>query len=444
MITLKSFPKKHYIFYSALVLSLAVLIIFSVYKNTQANEYANEIRMDYQRCFTELVQYVDDLSLSLEKAKCVNDPRQMMLLSGDIYRQAAEASANLALLPLKSEPLEKMSEFLSQVGSFSYSISLKMLDGKEVTEEEYKNLASLAKYAKVLADGLDKDLEDLYNGRLDISKAGKDVEKSQLNVALGELERQLHDYPALIYDGPFSSHLTDREPLFIQNKEKITAQEATKKAKTLMGKELGFNCVEEKGNIPTFYLTAKDGEVNYSVAITKAGGCLLYYLNDRPVYESVKTIADAKIQGVMFLEAAGYKDMKENYYEIVNNVAVINYSPRQEGYTLYPDLVKIKVALDTGEIIGCEARGYIMYHKEREIPEIKISSEEALAGINPNVDIRTITLAVIPQESGKEEFCWQVEGKVGERRCLIYINTRTGNEEKIFLLIESDTGVLAV
>lgn len=420
------------------------LTVFSVYKSTRAKEYANEVQMDYERCFTELVQYVDDLSLSLEKAKCVNDPRQMMLLSGEIYRQAAQASANLALLPLKSEPLENISEFLAQAGSFSYSISLKMLDGEEVTEEEYNNLKSLAEYSAILAQSLDKDLEDLYNGRLDISKAGRDTEKSQLNAAMGEIEEQLHDYPALIYDGPFSSHLTDREPIFIQNKGEITEQDATEKAKTLMGKALDFQCVEEKGSIACFYLTAAEGEQSYSVAITKKGGCLMYYLNDRAVYETRISMADAKIEGVKFLEAAGYESMKENYYETVNNVAVINYSPTQKGYTLYPDLVKIKVALDTGEIIGCEARGYIMYHREREIPEIKVSSEEALAKINPNVEVRSISLAVIPRDGGSEEFCWQVEGMVGERRCLIYINTQTGNEEKIFLLIESDTGVLAV
>lgn len=436
--------KLNYVLYGVLIVAIVGLSVFSVYKNTQAKDYENEIRMDYQRCFTELVQYVDDLSVTLEKSKFVNDPRQMMLLSGEIYRQAAQASANLALLPLKAEPLEHISKFLSQVGNFSYSLSLKMLDGNEISKEEYESLSQLTDYANILAKNLDKDLEDLYNGRLDIRKAASNTEESQINVVMGELEQQLHDYPALIYDGPFSSHLTDRESVYLTGKGEITREEAIEKAKTLMGKNLQFECVEEKGNIPSYYLTAKDGENSYSIAITKRGGCLLYYLNDRVVTEENKNIADAKIAGVEFLEAAGYKNMEENYYETISNMAVINYSPKQEGYTLYPDLVKVKVALDTGEVIGCEARGYIMYHKEREIPQIKISDTEALEKVNPNVDVKSISLAVIPQDSGKEEFCWQIEGEIDKRKCLIYINTQSGAEEKIFLLIESDTGVLAV
>ncbi len=436
--------KLHYILYTVLAIGIISLGIFSAYKSTQAKEYAHEIRMDYQRCFTELVQYVDDLSLSLEKSMFVNDPRQMMLLSGEIYRQAAQASANLAMLPLRAEPLEHISEFLSQVGNYSYSLSLKMLDGDNISTEEYNNLAELSRYASILTKSLDKDLEDLYSGRLNIKKAASDTEKSQIDTVLGEIEQQLHDYPALIYDGPFSTHLTDRKPIYLEGKKEIDKDTAIKKAKTLLGKNINFECVEEEGNIPAFYLTAKDGQVNYSLAFTKQGGCLLYYLNDRVISGEEKTIADAKIAGVQFLREAGFFDMEENYYETISNMAVINYSPKQEGYTLYPDLIKVKVALDTGEVIGCETRGYLMYHKEREIPPVEISENEAMEKINPNVKVKGVSLAVIPQDGGSEEFCWQVEGEIKDRRCLIYVNTRTGAEEKVFLLIESDTGVLAV
>lgn len=428
------------IFFVALSLTLS----FGIYKDTLADSYANDVKMEYQRCFTELVQYVDDLELSLEKAKFVNDPRQMMLLSGEIYRQASAATANLALLPLKTEPLEHINEFLAQVGNYSYSLSLKMLDGKEISEEEYKNLSDLAGYARTLAQALDKDLEALYNGTLDITEAGDDAANSPINTALGEIEEQLHDYPALIYDGPFSSHLTDREALFLKNAEDIDEKKAIKKAKSIVGKNMNFNIVLEEGNIPTYYLTATDEKSVYTVGITKKGGSLIYYLNDR-VSESEKAdMTTAKLNAVKFLEAAGFKNMKENYYEVISNTAVINYAPKQEGYTLYPDLVKVKVALDTGEVVGCEARGYIMYHREREIPEIKVTIEDAKTKVNPHVTIKNTALAVIPQDSGKEAFCWEIEGIVDKRTCLIYINTQTGAEEKILLLIESETGVLTV
>lgn len=431
----------HFIWYGILTVVLITVIVFGIKRDMQADAYANEIRMDYQRCFTELVQYVDDLQLSLEKSKFVNDPHQMMRLSGEIYRQASSAAANLALLPLKTEPLENLNEFLNQVGNYAYSLSYKMMDGKSITDEEYANLTGLEKYAKTIAVSLDKDLEDLYSGVLDIRRTAEGSTPSGIDAVMGEIENQLHDYPALIYDGPFSSHLTDRKPLFLENKGEITEAVAFEKVKLITGRD-NFKCLEETGNIPTYYFYDTEGLV--SLAVTKQGGFLLSYLNDRNVGDAIIDMGDAKIVATTFLESMGFSDVKESYYEIISNVAVINYAAEQEGYTLYPDLIKVKVALDTGEVVGCETRGYLMYHREREIPKIQVSVEEAKTKVNPHVKIISASLALIPQDSGSEAFCWQIEGKIDDRRCLIYVNTQTGAEEKLFLLIESESGVLAV
>ncbi len=433
--------KKSAIWYLLVAIVFLAAVIFFINRDMQAEEFENEIRMDYQRCFTEAVQYVDDLQLSLEKSKFVNDPGQMMRLSGEIYRQATSAAANLALLPLKTEPLEHLNEFLNQVGNYAYSLSFKMLEGEKITEEEYLNLKNLEGYAKSVAAALDKNLEDLYNGTLDIRKTAEGSTPSGIDQVLGEIETQLHDYPALIYDGPFSSHLTDRKPLFLEGMNEISAEEALNKVKKLSKRE-NLEVVEEKGNLPAFYVYDKDG--TFSAAITKKGGYLLSYLDDRTVADATVGIADAKVAASTFLESMGFKNMKESYYEIISDVALINYAATQEGYTLYPDLIKVKVALDTGEVVGCETRGYLMYHKERDIPKIKVSEEEAKGKINSHVEILSASLAVVPSESGSESFCWQIEGALDGRHCLIYVNTQTGAEEKLFILIESETGTLAV
>lgn len=434
--------KKKHIFVFSVMIVLFCAAVFGIYRDICAEKYSNEIKMDYQRSFTELVQYVDDLQLSLEKSLFVNDSYQMLRLSEEIYRQAAFASANLALLPLAEEPLENLSEFLNQSGDYAVSLSFKMLGGEKISEEEYGNLSSLNRYAQSVSKSLDDDLEKLYSGTLNITRAGSGAKDSGIDAAMGEVEDQLHDYPALIYDGPFSSHLTDRESEFLKDKDEITQEDALLGVKSFLGMGKKLKCEEADGSIPAYYIY--DEENNYSVVVTKRGGYLLSYLHNREIGEEQIDIAEAKIRGVKFLSTLGFKNMSENYYETIQNVAVINYTAHQDGYTLYPDMVKVKVALDTGEVIGCETRGYLTYHKVREIPKIKVSLEDACAKINKNVEIASKSLAVVPQDDGSEDFCWQIEGKIGERKCLIYINTQTGAEEKIFLLIESETGVLAV
>ncbi len=118
-----------------ITLAFIAAVMFGVYQRAKAKEYSYDIKMNYQRVFTELVQYTDDLAVSLEKSCFVNDPKQMIRISGEIYRQAAEAKANLALLPLTQNPLENLSKFLSQAGDYAYSLSLRMLEGESMSQE---------------------------------------------------------------------------------------------------------------------------------------------------------------------------------------------------------------------------------------------------------------------------------------------------------------------
>lgn len=435
--------KNNIVIYAVLSLAFLAALVFGIYQTTKANEYKNDIRMDYQRVFTEMTQYIDDMELSLEKSMFVNDPMQMIRLSGEIYRQASDAKANLALLPLETEPLEKVSEFLSQAGDYAYSLSMKMLEGREITQEEYANLNTLSHYASVLAQSLNGDLEKMFLGTLNIGEAAKGANLTGISAAMGEIEEQMHDYPALIYDGPFSSHLTDRASTLTANLPEITAEDAVQKAKKIVG-DIELSVSEETGVLPVYYISGQKDGASVTLSITKRGGYLESFLSDRDAEGQNIDIADARLAASTFLEANGYPGMKESYYETVSSAAVINYAAEQDGYTIYPDLIKVKVALDTGEVIGVEARGYIMYHKARTVPEVRISDSEAKSKINPNVDIRGVSRAVIPLDDGTERFCWQIEGRIGDRRCLIYVNTQTGAEEKVLLLIESASGTLAV
>ena len=65
-----------------------------------------------------------------------------------------------------------------------------------------------------------------------------------------------------------------------------------------------------------------------------------------------------------FLNNHGYSNMKETYYLKQNGIVTINYAYTQtnsnnETVTIYPDLIKVKVALDDGSVLGIETSGYL-------------------------------------------------------------------------------------
>lgn len=134
--------------------------------------------------------------------------------------------------------------------------------------------------------------------------------------------------------------------------------------------------------------------------------------------------------------------MKPTYYLKQGGAVTINYAYEQENVTIYPDLIKVKIALDNGEILGMETSGYLNNHTERTIEEPTISMDEAKSKLNKNLEITSEGLAIIPTEWRTEIFCYEFKGKVDNTDFLVYINAKTGKEENILVIIDTPDGIL--
>ena len=420
------------------------LVMFSIMQYIRANSLRRRMELEYNRVFTELTEYVDDLEISLLKGQVVSTPAQMAKLSADLYGQASGAKANLALLPMEGKQLEKTSEFLSQVGEYAICLRDKMLRGEKLTEKEIKTMQELSSYADKLRSGFDKMLLDISEGRMTFSEEknffpSAEGGKTAMTSELMMLEEEFHSYPSLIYDGPFSQHLTLKKPVFIADKPEITEKQAISRAVKFTGnKDVAVTKIE--GKLPSYSISGN----GVTAELTKKGGVLIMLIKDRHIGDEKLSADEAKVKAEMFLRDNGYSDMKESYYEKRDGSIVINYAYYQDDYMVYPDLVKVKVALDNGEIIGFESRGYITNHTYRTIPEPLITAEKALENTNPNLEITGVSMAIVPLESGSEACCWQIKGVVSDKHFLMYVNTQTGYTEDVQILLESETGTLAV
>ena len=427
-----------------IVILSTLLVLVSIFAVTQYNRarkltYFRDI--EYNRVFAELTEYVDDLEISLLKGQVVSTPDQMAKLSADLYSQASAAKANLALLPLEGRELSKTSEFLSQVGEYAHSISGKMLRGEKMSEKEIKTMQELLIYADTLKKSLDEMLINLTNGEISFEKERINFGGGKVAMAseLMQLEEEFHNYPSLIYDGPFSQHLSLRESVMTRGKAEISQQQAKNLAKKFTGEDK-TSVSQIGGKLPAYSVKSDTTTVEF----TKNGGVLLLLMKDRYTDEEKISVRTAAKNAVKFLTENGFTNMRESYYEKEGGSVVINYAYQQDEYTVFPDLVKVKVALDNGEILGFESRGYVMNHTYRAIPEEKITKEEALSNVNSHLDAQEVSLAMIPLEDGSEAPCWQIKGLVGDKHFLMYVNTQTGFTEDVQILLESDNGTLAV
>ena len=133
-------------------------------------------------------------------------------------------------------------------------------------------------------------------------------------------------------------------------------------------------------------------------------------LYNRNVEQETLDIDKVKQMGKEFLESRGFKNMQDTYYLKEDSTATINYAYEQDGVIVYSDLIKVKIALDNGEIVGFESKGFLMNHTERDIPEPQFTEEQVKADFMAKRDLSTVGLAIIPTNFGSEVFCYELKG----------------------------------
>lgn len=136
--------------------------------------------------------------------------------------------------------------------------------------------------------------------------------------------------------------------------------------------------------------------------------------------------------------------MEASYQQQYGGISIINFAYKQDGVICYPDLIKVKLSLEDGKIVGFEARNYLIAHRDRDLEEPAISMEEAHRLLSPNLELMSSRLALIPTEGGKERLCYEFKGKHMGNTYIVYIDAMTGQEADILQIIESDKGSLAI
>jgi germination protein YpeB len=256
-----------------------------------------------------------------------------------------------------------------------------------------------------------------------------------------DTEQTLTDIPTLIYDGPFSDHLTQSEPEFIKNLENISKEKALEIAKSICisnKDELIFSH-DDNGDIPCYVFKNED----CSIAITKQGGKPCYMLSSKFSGETKIKYSDAVRNAKLYLDRIGYKNMKESYYFTDDGVCTINFAATKNGIIMYPDLIKVSVCLEKGDVLSFDASGYISNHIDRKSLNTALSQNEAESILNNNLKIIDTQLCVIPTEWKTEQLCYEIHCKTDEgQELLVYIDCKTGEEDNILILLYSDDGVL--
>lgn len=430
-----------------------IALILIMYK--EKGRYRQSIENNYNMAFYQLVDEIQNVEVYLAKSIISNSPESGAETLTYVWREANMASLYLSMLPISSSELENTAKFLNQVSDYSYTLSRKTIDDKELSQEELDNLDKLHDYSMNLKNTLNQLSTDLNDGRITWGELTRDVSpafaQQVSNISkdsFSSVEENFHEYAGLIYDGAFSEHMTNPERRGLTgdeidgNRAEEIAKEFCIEKEITKVNRLG---VTENTNITSynFSMETKNNDMVW-ISISKKGGHVVSMNSNRNVNSENLSQEEIDKKSQSYLNDKGFINMKKTYFSKNSGIETINYAYEQEGIIMYPDLIKVKVAMDNGEILGIETTGYLNSHTERAISEVKISKEEALSKINSNLEVESCRLAIIPTEFSSEIMCWEFKGKVKDREFLVYINVENGKEEDILVILNSSEGTLTM
>lgn len=422
------------------LLAAGVVVLFN-----ERNDYRNRLLLSTEYYYYELANSVGQIELSLSKMLASSTTEYNSLLASAAYRHSEVAQVMLTQLPNMQEDNLQTEKFLNQVGDWALAYSAVTLQGRNASTYN-EQIEGLYVAAKRLSASILAQSESLHEGGFEKLIDEKDYEHSLEPISRQEAEpdEELTDgaiYPQLVYDGAYSDSEYDREYKGFAEYDTLSEEEVRAIVQEYVGddadsiKLVGTATSQSKSY--EYELDTDDGLIYISVS--PFGGKVLNFSLVKQLGEATIGQEEAYQLAETYAQKYGY-DVQPVWYNSSGAVGYVKLAPITDGITHYTDVVKIKLALDDGTLLGLEAKNYCMHHCTRELTR-GITLEEAMANLNENLNVTSSSLAVVPYGGGSSELlCYEFAAEFKGLDYLIYISAVDGHEINILRVVEDGTG----
>lgn len=445
------------VFVAVLGVLMTVFCVLYATKKTELKESSTNLEMVYQRSFYDLVDNINNAEVKLGKLINSTSDDYAKKLLAEVYENANNAQNNLSYLPISLNGISETLKFINQLGGFSTTLTKagsKRLttSDKEILKELYRSVSDIKYRLNEMSGEISKGYNILSHSKL---PSGKDF--TEFTQRIQSVKTTDTTYPSMIYDGPFSDSIVNKEIKGL-NFEEISKEEAKQKASEIFkdqektvqsnrGKSSPATTIsfvgETNGRFKTFdFNISLENGLQYYAQISKKGGKLLT-LSSFDNKKGKNLSQDQAIEiAKTFATSQGLENMECVWTENIGGDSYINLAPIENNVVLYPDLVKVKIDLENGNIIGWEATTYYTNHVERTLSEPLISSDEAKENIDESFEIVATQLALSPLNYNREVLTHEFKCQKDGATYYFYFNAENGNLENILKVVSTDSGNL--
>jgi len=441
------------------VLAVALLLSLAWGYNQYrvANEYRTIANNQNQRSLQDFAAQLDELETDMAKGQVANSATQMSYYLGQAFSRSQAASQNLAQLPAEQTGLSYMGQFLTQTGDFARTLSQRLAGGGTLTAAETKTLSDI--HGRLLE--VNRKVQDLvlrmntenlawtdpkpkFNlgwTRIQLAEAaaeGQEGVAGSVRGGLDQLDASLQKLPPFDYTGEFSSRSVQK-PLGLPAGE-VSKEQAQSIAKEFLAK-VGY-----PGVVPQFTGDVQEPFAGYVfqhaqayVEVSRQGGVVRIYRDQRPLQVRTLGLDEAKRKAMDILKGMPGSLVLTSTEDNGAYVQVEAVS-EENGIRLYPDKVRIMVALDNGQITGYDATPFWAFHHARELPAPKLTLAQAASKLHTGLKVSESRKALIAMPGNREVLSYEFRGRYQGEDYLLYINAVSGTEEKIQRIIHTPRG----
>ena len=441
--------KRSLVLMGILGVTLALAVVFGISRSTLAGRMTRRLESSYTQRLMESQEHLQAISLKLSKSPLAADARLQVELLVGVSRQADGVVSGLSALPLSHAAMGDTIKFCNQLSDYALQQALLVASGQPLGEETLERLIKLRDQCTLLSGQLAVAQESMLKNSMQLAgQEGVFYAPVQLSdrplEAVADKDHGM-DYPAMIYDGAFSDATHFGPPKALGDRE-VSAEEALTIARDFVGAERVSKAesVGETAGLLAGYsitLTLKDGTV-LNAEITRQGGKMLWLMPEHAAFVQKLSVEDCAARAAAFLESRGYGEIAQNHIRVYDGLCVINFVAVQDGVLLYPDLVKIQLRMDTGEVVGLEANNYLMNHTRRDNLMPVYSKMQALQQVSTHLGAADARLCLIPH-LGEERLCYEVSGEHEDNEYRVYVDALTGEEVEILMMMQDAEGQLS-
>lgn len=409
---------------------------------SQANSYSLQLENIYKKNYYELVDTVNTADMNISKLLASSSEDYQAKMLNDLAQGAKEMQSNIAALPLSSDNIVESVRFINQMSGYTQTLQEKVAKGGALTESDLKTLNEMHESLTEMKKYLNQMSEKMIYGYSILDASNHiDGDYDDFSLDFAQIKSDDTEYPTMIYDGPFSDSVVNQKVKGLTGSE-ISKDEAYKIVDSYFKNISNLQYQGQtngKFNTYNYVLLNTDNQKVY-VQVTKIGGKILTVSGH--VDSDVKNISMQQAEKIAldFAKGNGVENAEIVWSEELDSQAYFNISPKQNGIILYPDLVKVKVDLENGNVIGYDAVSYWINHTSRDISGATVTKETAKTNIDTSFSIKNERLVLAPLDYNREVLCWEFECERNGSTYYIYINANTNVEENILKVVKTNDG----